>query len=233
MEWRSIGDMHLCTMHGLFYPFHLCHERTLHRLLEHYHTIHFRDFMALQLTPLTGITAFPDRMGDYYPELVTTGRIRQGYQVNGPLSQRMIASVDRDLSDPSWRSTFHRALTSNHRFQGSFFRAPSRLGKEDRQPPESPLPQTLTQSARETAPYSVKLLQAMSRWAQTDETAVAAEYGMALLTTSASLQYTLQLCGQHDLVAVTDSRTHYELLAQTCQREGLEFSNHWLPREGY
>ena len=66
-------------MDALFYPFHLCHEKTLRGLLQKFHAIHFRDFMALQLTPLTGMTAFPDRMGDYYPEELEAGNIVQGH----------------------------------------------------------------------------------------------------------------------------------------------------------
>ncbi|MCZ6798878.1 MAG: hypothetical protein O7F12_00165, partial [Nitrospirae bacterium] len=70
-------------MNALFYPFHLCHEQTLHILLVDFEHIHFRDFMALQLTPLMGTTAFPDRMGDYYPNLLKKGRLIQGHSVSG------------------------------------------------------------------------------------------------------------------------------------------------------
>lgn len=51
------------TRNVLYYPFHLCHERTLQRLLEEYGSIHFRDYMALQLTRMSGTTAYADRMG--------------------------------------------------------------------------------------------------------------------------------------------------------------------------
>ena len=45
--------------HALYYPFHLCHERTLERLLKEYSVVHFRDFMALQLTPFMERQPFP------------------------------------------------------------------------------------------------------------------------------------------------------------------------------
>lgn len=54
-------------MKALYYPFHLCHEKTPHRLLADFEQVHFRDFLALQLTSMVGTTAFPDRMGDSYP----------------------------------------------------------------------------------------------------------------------------------------------------------------------
>ena len=47
-------------MNALYYPFHLCHDHTLSRLLTDFSTVHFRDFMTLQLTPMVGTTAFPD-----------------------------------------------------------------------------------------------------------------------------------------------------------------------------
>ncbi len=77
-------------MDALYYPFHLCHEQTLHQILKDYSPVHFLDFMALQFTPFMGATGFPDRMGDYYPELLESGRIIQGHDVSGPLSRRWL-----------------------------------------------------------------------------------------------------------------------------------------------
>ena len=108
-------------MNALYYPFHLCHERTLEHLLKEYTIVHFRDFMALQLTPFMGTTAFPDRMGDYYPQLLEAGRIIQGHNVSGTLPPDVIAAVNHDLADPTWRSIFHEALSDDYRFQGTLF----------------------------------------------------------------------------------------------------------------
>ena len=88
--------------HALFYPFHLCHPETLARLLTRFITVHFRDFMALQLTPMSGMTAFQDRMGMSFPNLVESGRLVQGYDVSGPLPPTVAAAFDRDLHDPLW-----------------------------------------------------------------------------------------------------------------------------------
>ena len=93
-------------MNALYYPFHLCHERTLHGLLTDFETVHFRDFMALQLTPLVGTTAFPDRMADYFPDLFKAGKIVQGHVVSGPMNAQVSDAVDRDLADAHWRSRF-------------------------------------------------------------------------------------------------------------------------------
>ncbi|TKB65850.1 MAG: hypothetical protein E8D52_15765 [Nitrospira sp.] len=59
----------------LFYPFHLCHERTLQRLLERYQQVHFRDYMAIQISLFCGTMAFPDRMGDAFPDLLASKRL--------------------------------------------------------------------------------------------------------------------------------------------------------------
>jgi len=96
--------------HALFYPFHLCHPDTLARLLTRFASVHFRDFMALQLTPMSGMTAFQERMGLSFPDLVEAGRLVQGYDVSGPLPPAVAAAVDRDLQDPLWRAIFHMAL---------------------------------------------------------------------------------------------------------------------------
>src|SRR5215204_475370 len=99
----------LANCEVLFYPFHLCHERTLSRLLGEFRRVHFRDYMAIQLSPFAGTTAYSDRMGDTYPDLLAEGRLMQGYSVSGPLSPQSISAVDRDLADPIWRGLFHTA----------------------------------------------------------------------------------------------------------------------------
>ena len=50
----------------------------LARLLTRFATVHFRDFMALQLTPMSGITAFQDRMGMSFPAIVASGHTQVG-----------------------------------------------------------------------------------------------------------------------------------------------------------
>ncbi|MBS0154216.1 MAG: hypothetical protein JSS38_06470, partial [Nitrospira sp.] len=90
----------------LFYPFHLCHERTLQWLLERYEQVHFRDYMAIQVSPFCGTTAFPERMGDAFPDLLASKRLVQGYNVSGPLTPDTCIAVDRDLTDSTWRGLF-------------------------------------------------------------------------------------------------------------------------------
>jgi hypothetical protein len=60
---------------ALYYPFHLCSRDTFDALTRHFHTVHFRDYMAVQLTPFFGTTAFRDRMGDEHPEWSLAGII--------------------------------------------------------------------------------------------------------------------------------------------------------------
>ena len=94
---------------------------TLQRLLEEYGSIHFRDYMALQLTRMSGTTAYADRMGDRHEDLVKSGRIVQGHSVSGPLDENMTALVNRDLADAIWRAQFHVALVNDRRFQRGLF----------------------------------------------------------------------------------------------------------------
>ncbi len=109
------------TTDTLFYPFHLCHEETLQRLLARFHRVHFRDYMAIQLSPFSGTTAYADRMGGTFPELVTTGRLVQGHNVSGPLSDASRIFIDRDLADNRWRTLFHTAIREDRRFQRGLF----------------------------------------------------------------------------------------------------------------
>ena len=48
----------LSPRNALFHPFHLCAPHTLEALLARYDAVHFRDYMALRLTPLMGTTAY-------------------------------------------------------------------------------------------------------------------------------------------------------------------------------
>ena len=220
-------------MNALFYPFHLCQERTLHRLLDDYKAVHFRDFMALQLTPLVGTTAFPDRMGDYYPELLKTGRIIQGHHVSGPMSEEMIEAVDRDLADAKWRSLFHEALINDYRFQRGLFDQSQLRSAIHQEPKIHSLWSTLTGTEWIEHGFQVATIKTLSRSAHTSKDGPTFEYGWALLKTSVSLLYTIQLCHTLDSVAVTDSWAHHQLLTQTCGRDGVDLTNvYGDPKDG-
>ncbi len=220
-------------MDALYYPFHLCHEQTLERLLQKYSRIHFRDFMAVQLTPLMGTAAFPDRMGDYYPDVLKSGRIVQGHQVSGPLSSAMITVVNRDAADPLWRSIFHKALKYDRSFQRGLVAFSQDNQGRSTVPADPETLSALQQPEREHTPYTVEILQAMSGRRMSEQENLEWEYGLGLVKTSAALQYTIQLCRQLDLNAVTDSAAHHQLLARTCQRDALDLSNEYVKREGY
>ncbi|UCE64305.1 MAG: hypothetical protein JSU59_03955 [Nitrospirota bacterium] len=220
-------------MNALYYPFHLCHEKTLHRLLADFEQVHFRDFMALQLTPLVGTTAFPDRMGDSYPEYLEAGRIVQGHNVSGSMSPEVIAFVDQDLQDPIWRKSFHEFLVSDYRFQRGLFDDSQipQVGSCDKR--ESRVLLEFEKSDWIDKPYRVGTVQTLSRKLIVSEDSSRFEYGFALIKTSASLVYTIQLCQQLNLVAVTDSASHHRLLTRSCIREQIELANYWMKREGY
>ena len=220
-------------MNALFYPVHLCHERTLELLLAEYDIVHFRDFMALQLTPFMGATAFPDRMGDYYPELLDAGRIIQCHNVSGTLHPDMIAAVDRDLADPAWRAIFHDALSDDYQFQRTLFDESAIRKRGNGDSVEIPLSSGFRTPDWQTTPFSVELVKTLSRRSRHHQHDPGFEYGWALVKTSAALAYTIQLCRQLDGTAVTDSASHHRLLAQSCYRERIELSNSCVKREGY
>ena len=219
--------------HALFYPFHLCHPDTLARLLARFATIHFRDFMALQLTPMSGMTAFQDRMGMSFPDLIESGRLVQGYDVSGPLPAPVAAAIDHDLHDPLWRACFHRALRQNRRLQRGLFE-PShslRIG-ESLVPGPAALLRLMDDSFRQQA-YDLAQVRALSKRSVTLEEGYHFEYGLALVKTSASLVYTQTLALAHQLQPATDSPAHFALYAQSCVRENWPKINHLLIRVGY
>jgi hypothetical protein len=221
------------SMDALYYPFHLCHEQSLHQYLKDYPRVHFRDFMALQLTPFMGTTGFPDRMGDYYPDLLRSGRIIQGHNVSGPLSRGITTAVNRDVSDPLWRSIFHQALRHDRLFQrGLLAFSQDRQGRSS-VPTDSAALSALQQPEREFALYTVDTLQAMSRKRLPEKENLDFEYGFGLIKTSAALVYSIRLCNQLCLAAVTDSASHHRLLTRTCLRDTVELTNICVKREGY
>jgi hypothetical protein len=219
--------------HALFYPFHLCHPDTLARLLTRFATVHFRDFMALQLTPMSGMTAFQDRMGMSFPDLIKSGRLVQGYDVSGPLPPTVVVTIDRDLHDPLWRARFHTALRRDRRFQRGLFEPSHSLRIGDSLVPgPAALLHLMDDSFRHQA-YDLGRVRALSKSSVTLEEGYHFEYGLALVKTSASLVYTQTLAQAHQLQPVTDSPAHFTLYAQSCVRENWLRTNYLLIRIGY
>jgi hypothetical protein len=89
------------------------------------------------------------------------------------------------------------------------------------------------QPEREFVPYSIETIQAMSRRRLPEQENLTFEYGFGLIKTSAALVYSIQLCHQLGLVAVTDSPAHHQLLRRTCLRDSVDLSNICVKREGY
>ena len=225
--------MNGCGSAALYYPFHLCHQRTLERLLEKHTAVHFRDYMALQLTAMAGLTAYADRMGDQHPDLVRLGRIVQGHRVSGPLDDEMTKAVERDLADAAWRALFHAALTDDRRFQRGLFELAHGMIMAGLRVPGPQAFLELTRAHRKSDPYTIESVRTMSRTVPDLEAAYRYEYGFALVTTSASLHHTVRLAGRLKLAAVTDSRPHFQLLDRIRAREDLLLENTLLLREGY
>jgi len=216
------------SLNALFHPFHLCAPRTLETLLAHYHSIHFRDYMALRLTPLMGTMAYQDRMGDDHPLLVTSGRLVQGYDVSGRLDPAAVKAVDRDLDDPRWRALFHEALRSDRRFQRGLFDLTHsmRIGQALVPGPAAWL--RLLEPHRAESRCTVALVQSLAGPTLALDEAYAFEYGLALLKTASAQVYTIRLSQEHDLIPVTDSHTHFALLGHTLAREGLDLGSDYV-----
>lgn len=220
-------------LHALYYPFHLCHERTLMRLLDDYASVHFRDYMAIQLTRMSGTTAYADRMGDQHPDLVKNGRIVQGHSVSGPFSADMKTLIDRDLSDVTWRGRFHEALVDDRRFQRGLFELTHGMWIGDTLVPGPAAWLRLIDERRRGLAYSVDGLQELVRRRLTADEAYEYEYAYALVKTSAALRYTVLLATTYDLEAITDSKPHFDLLERTKSRERLTLRHRWIARDDY
>ena len=219
--------------HALFYPFHLCHPDTLARLLTRFATVHFRDFMALQLTPMSGMTAFQNRMGMSFPDLIESGRLVQGHDVSGPLPLPVTAIIDRDLHDPLWRTCFHAAFCSDRRLQRGLFEPSHSLRIGDSLVPGPAALLHLMDHSYRQQDYDLDRVRALSKRNVTLEEGYHFEYGLALVKTSASLVYTQTLALAHQLQPATDSPSHFALYAQSCVREHWPRGNHLLIRTGY
>ena len=221
------------TRHALYYPFHLCHEQTLMRLLENYRAVHFRDYMALQLTPMSGTTAYQDRMGQYHPALVETGQIVQGHSVSGPLDADAVSAVNRDLADKTWRGIFHDGLKNDRRFQRGLFDLSHSVIVGGSAVPGPATLLRLLEETRMAQACSVEQVRLLSGRRLLPDEDYEFEYALALVKTSAALVYTIRLCRQHELEAVTDSAVHFKLLEHTCARDGISLQNGQIAREGY
>src|SRR5262245_252134 len=219
--------------HALFYPFHLCHPDTLARLLTRFASAHFRDFMALQLTPMSGMTAFQERMGMSFPDLVESGRLVQGYDVSGPLPSTVATVIDRDLHDPVWRACFHSALCRDRRLQRGLFEPSHSLRAGNNFVPGPAALLRLMDDSFSQQPYDLDLVRSLSQSGMTLDEGYRFEYGLALVKTSASLVYTHTLALAHQIQPATDSASHFALYAQSCLRENWPTINHLLIRTGY
>ena len=188
--------------------------------------------MALQLTSMSGTTAYMDRMGDLHPELVRSGKIIQGYSVSGPLDMDAVAAVDRDLADESWRARFHRGLMEDRRFQRGLFDLSHgmRIGTATVPGPAALL--RLLEESRKLRHCTVQDLQQMSQGRLSLEEGYDFEYALALIKTDAALVHTLRLCGRHGLEAATDSAVHFQLLERTCSRDKVTLKNQCIVLEG-
>jgi len=189
--------------------------------------------MALQVTAMSGTTAYMDRMGNVHPELVASGRIVQGYSVSGPLDGDVTAAVNRDLADETWRSEFHVSLSRDRRFQRGLFNLTHgvRIGTATVPGPAALL--RLAEASREHRPYSLQELQRLSGRQLSLEEGYDYEYALALVKTSASLVYTIRLSSNYGLIAVTDSGAHSRLLERTRSRDQISINNRLIAREGY
>lgn len=245
---------------ALYYPFHLCSEDTLMELLHRFRTVHFRDYMALQLTPFLGTTAFQDRMGDSFPQLVAEGRLVQGYPTSGPLDDDMEHAVDQDLADPVWRNLFHHSFREYRRFQRGLF-DPSHgiaIGRT-----MVPGPAALLQLMDPMRAASAMTVESVRSWSaggkgasrraqggagEKDEGASRRaqggagetnacmpecyefEYGLALIKTAVSNLWTVRIGCSRDLTVATESVGHYDLLQRTLHRSGVKLANHLLAK---
>jgi hypothetical protein len=86
---------------------------------------------------------------------------------------------------------------------------------------------------REFVEYTVETLQVMSRRPLPEQENLDFEYGFGLIKTSAALIYSIRLCQQLGLVAVTDLASHHRLLTRTCLRDSVDLTNMCVKREGY
>lgn len=182
---------------------------------------------------MCGMTAFQDRMGMSFPELVDSGRLVQGYDVSGPFSPAVAAAIDRDLRDRQWRARFHQALCRDRRLQRGLFEPSHSLRIGDSLMPGPAALLRLMDDSFGQHCYDLDQVRAFSKRSLTLEEGYHHEYGLALVKTSASLVYTQTLALINQLQPVTDSPAHFSLYAQSCDRENWPKTNLLLIRVGY
>ncbi|MGH7257518.1 MAG: hypothetical protein ACREIM_04010 [Nitrospiraceae bacterium] len=217
-------------------------------LLRRFRTVHFRDYMALQLTPFLGTTAFQDRMGDTFPHLVAEGRLIQGHPTSGPLDADMEGAVNQDLVDPVWRNLFHHSFREYRRFQRGLF-DPSHgiaIGRTIVPGPAALL--QLMDPVRATSPVTVESVRKLSArqtlfspappGARRDAPSPMSEsydfeYGLALIKTAVSNLWTVRIGSSRNLTVATESIGHYDLLRQTLHRSGVNLTNYLLAKTDY
>lgn len=245
---------------ALYYPFHLCSEDTLMELLRRFRTVHFRDYMALQLTPFLGTMAFRDRMGDTFPHLVAEGRLVQGHPTSGPLDADMENAVDQDLADPVWRNLFHRSFREHRRFQRGLFDPSHGIAIGRTMVPGPAALLQLMDPVRATTAVTVELVRKRNAnqtlfspaplGARRDAPSPFSpaqpgarrdapspmpesyefEYGLALIKTSVSNLWTVRIGRNRDLTVATESIGHYDLLQRTLHRSGINLANDLLAK---
>jgi hypothetical protein len=122
--------------------------------------------------------------------------------------------IDRDLADPEWRKIFQSALRSEPRFRRGF----AEHGEDATEFG------SLLGHRWATDPMSLAEVRHMSCHKLDPERALAFEYGLMLVKTSAALWYTIRLCQRLALEAATDSPAHDGLMQQILARDQLPLS---------
>jgi hypothetical protein len=111
---------------------------------------------------------------------------------------------------------FHAALHNEPRFRRGF----AQRGED------ATYFQPYLAERRASCPMSVAEIRELSGLNLDPERALAFEYGMMLVKTSAALWYTIKLCQRDALEAATDSRAHDQLLKRILTRDGLQLSTY-------
>jgi hypothetical protein len=172
-------------------------------------------------------------MGADFPDLVASGRLVQGYDVSGPLASDLIADIDRDLSDRTWRQLFHQALCHDRRFQRGLFDLTHSMWIGNTSVPGAAALLNLTKAAFQEHPFCVGDIKDLSSASLALQPGYRLEYGVALIKTSASLAYTDRLAHKHLLQTVTDSPAHFALFEHATRRDDRPWANHLVVRQGY
>jgi hypothetical protein len=157
--------LHHChdTIRRLFYPFHLCHERTLAVAAGAVSASAFPGLYGHPSQSVLRDNSLSRTMGDAFPDLLASKRLVQGYNVSGPLTPDTCIAVDRDLTDSTWRGLFHRALVENRRFQRGLFDGTDITGRHNDGHAEQPLMGRLKDVSFETTPFTVAGIRQLSR----------------------------------------------------------------------